>query len=103
MFLELLDSHFDCKFTWYSHIRIMSYVPGALAATHQPPATNQPTKPLLMSLNERNVEKTGGSAPKRTRKVKIRVLVPGLLGFACIYVVLASPGLWVASGAATLT
>ena len=54
-------------------------------------------------INERNVEKTGGSAPKNTRKVKIPVLVPALLGFACFYVVLASPGLWVESGAATLT
>ena len=67
MFLELLESHFDCKFTWFAHIRIMSYVPGALAATNQPPATNQPTKPLLMSLNERNVEKTGGSGLISTR------------------------------------
>ena len=39
----------------------------------QPPATNQPTKPLLMSLNERNVEKTGGSGLISTRKVKIQV------------------------------
>ena len=57
----------------------------------------------LSVLNERNVEKTGGSGLISTRKVKNGVFDRALLGFACFYVVLASPGLWVASGAATLT